>query len=57
MPIMDGFEATEKILDYQIKSVTSNDNLRTGTQDLCKVVALTAYVNTDNTNRCKDIGM
>ena len=48
MPIMDGFEATEKILKYQ-----KDNNLK----EECKIVALTAYQTQETKNRCLNLGM
>lgn len=49
MPVMDGFEASEKILEYQSRQ----PNLA----HKCKIVALTAYRNQETTHRCLNIGM
>ena len=49
MPVMDGFEASEKILEYQSRQ----PNLA----HKCKIVALTAYTNQETIQRCLDIGM
>ena len=48
MPVMDGFEAAEKILQYQ-----KNLNLK----NKCEIVALTAFHSQETTNRCFNIGM
>ena len=48
MPVMDGFEASEKILEYQEQLNLAHK---------CKIVALTAYTNQETIQRCLNIGM
>mmetsp|Transcript_15527 Transcript_15527/g.10896 ORF Transcript_15527/g.10896 Transcript_15527/m.10896 type:complete len:123 (-) Transcript_15527:76-444(-) len=52
MPIMDGFEATTRILQMQ------SDALKSGTKNLkeCKVAALTAFVNQETIDFCYKTG-
>ena len=51
MPVMDGFESTKKIQNYQ------NSVLKDTSKQKCEIVALTAFTNKDNLQRCKDLGM
>jgi len=48
MPVMDGFESTEKILEFA---------RRVGSGGQIKVVAVTAYVNEEFVSRCYEVGM
>lgn len=48
MPVMDGYEASEKILKYQQEHDLNHD---------CKIVALTSYTCLETVKRCKKIGM
>ena len=48
MPVLDGFDATKQILDLQ-KNLPQEKR--------AKIVAVTAYVDAANINRCMDIGM
>jgi len=50
MPVMDGFDASSSILSYQESHPRSNS---AGVV----ILALTAYVDSANVQRCKDIGM
>ena len=51
MPIMDGFEATEKILEC----FRDNPHLRGNNK--CNIVALTSYTDDITINRCMSLGM
>ena len=53
MPLMDGFEASEKILKF------SEDNISlAGARDNeCNIIALTSYSDQESIDRCLKIGM
>ena len=48
MPIMDGFEASEKILQSQLGMKEEN---------CCKIVALTAFHSSETIERCLNLGI
>ena len=47
MPVMDGFQSSKEILEYQ-KTYPGPD---------CKIVALTAFANPSNIQKCQSAGM
>lgn len=53
MPVMDGFEATEKILAYQEEHAKGKD---LSEYERCDVVALTSNTDKVTMDRCKKIG-
>ena len=53
MPVMDGFEATEKILAYQKEH---GDPINLSEYEMCDVVALTSNTDKVTKDRCKTIG-
>ena len=53
MPVMDGFDATEKIL----KLVADNPSVVNSTGQGCNVVALTSYTDKKTVDRCFEYGM
>jgi CheY-like chemotaxis protein len=50
MPVMNGFESTLNILEYQ------EDRMK-NKYPKCEIVALTAFMNKDYIDRCKKVGM
>ena len=48
MPVLDGFDASEKILKYQRENELANN---------CSIVALTAFTTIDSIQRCRNIGI
>mmetsp|Transcript_19102 Transcript_19102/g.32575 ORF Transcript_19102/g.32575 Transcript_19102/m.32575 type:complete len:87 (-) Transcript_19102:223-483(-) len=58
MPVLDGFDSTSKILEFQNQRVNL-DRLAQPQKDIpnVKVIALTAYVNNKNVERCNEVGM
>ena len=53
MPIMDGYDATKKI----IKIIGENNIINSDSNYDCKVVAITAFVNDENKKKCYRSGM
>jgi len=53
MPVMDGFESTEKILEFQSQFWEDHPSF----SKPCTIIALTAFTNNGNVHRCKQIGM
>ena len=53
MPVMDGFDATEKILAYQAEHAEERD---LGKYELCDVVALTSNTDKVTMDRCEKLG-
>ena len=56
MPVMDGFESTEKMLAFQKEFISSYDQAEFGQYEHwrseCTIVALTAFVNSASVDRC-----
>ena len=61
MPVMDGFNSAEKMIAFQKKFAGSHTQTELGEyehwQSECNIIALTAFVNPENVERCSRIGM
>jgi len=65
MPVMDGFEATKRIMEVMGREVpqrreggeSNRESDEEERNELCHVVALTAYSSAEVEEKCKALGM